>query len=203
MTESEWQTCDDPKSLLAAAMATPEVLRQIACRCCRRMLDQYPDDWSTRVFTDDGGYPGGYISPDDWRPRVLSEAVTAAERWVDGGLSEDALQLARKSAAEASTYSRWQWANHRLGDSATGAEYEVGFVAWKCSDAVAACCAEDICGSIGTCLSSAAEAVGFRWNDSTMRAAIAAESAAQAGVIRELIQCPKSSSSSASRPPTQ
>jgi hypothetical protein len=168
------------------ATLSDESLRSVACGCCRRMLEFFPADWSSQVFGKEEGDPGGYVRASDWRPDVLQAALDVAEGYIGGRVTAAQLRSAQQSAREVSTYEGWDCANHRLGDSATGAEYEVGYIGWKCSIAVASCCAEDIRNSVAECLSSAAEALGFRWDEAERRAAVEEERRALADLIREI-----------------
>ena len=185
MTASEWLDCDDPERLLAvvAGSACPGALRRVACLCCRRIFDNYPS-----MFHEVSGYPGALVSPAAWQAQTLVTAVAASEACGDGEPIIERFHTERVSAAATSSYQTWQWANYRLGDTASGADYEDAFLKWKSADAVAACCADDVRGTIASCLRSAAEAIGFRWDEAERVTAVAVERKAQAAVIRSVIR---------------
>jgi hypothetical protein len=147
-------------------------------------LERYPEGWAERVFRDASDFPGGYVSPTDWKPGTLREAIDVADASGREGLVPERLAAFQLSADAKSVESKWNWANHRLGDSASGAEYEVGYIAWNGTAAVTECCAADIAKSVVRCLEYAAAAIGFRWDHSEHLAALAAERNAQAEVIR-------------------
>lgn len=190
MTEAEWMACQDPEGLLGTVTATasPAELRKLACAGCRHVLGRFPDDWAAQVFWEETGSPGGYISPDDWPGLLLREAVRVAEASCSSEEPSGELLSVHGLAERVAhnLYERWAHANRRLGDAATGAEYEVGYVGWQVASAARDCCGEDIRASVGNCLKHATEALGFRWSESEQAAAIKREKAAMAELIREM-----------------
>lgn len=164
-------------------------LRPLAVRCCRRLLERFPDDWPSKVFLADDGHPGGYVSPNDWPGGLLVEAVRAAEA-IDGtGRGVEYLCSVHERAkviAEDCEHA-WRWADAKLGDSATGAEYEVGFVAWQVASAARDCCSEDIRSSVADCIQHTIAALGFRWGQVEHAAAFQAECKAMTEVVRNLL----------------
>jgi hypothetical protein len=192
MTDAEWLTSSNPKELLSTLLprASGESLRSLACHCCRRIFERYTADWADRVFQRETGYSGGYVGPSQWRPDVLLAAIDAAEGFIEKRVTAEQLQSAEQSARAVSTEQGFASASYRLGDSATGAEYEVGYVGWKCSDAVAFCCAQDIRGSVTACLSNAAESLSSGWIDFPNDYSVAAERRVQATLIRDIFGNP-------------
>ena len=190
MNEAEWSTCQDPGQLLATVVPTASLaaLRKLACAACRRILERFPDDWATKAFREETGFPGGYISPGDWPGRLLREAIRVGEAsCCSEEFAGELLSISASAGRVAhSLYERWAHANHRLGDSATGADYEVGWVGWHVASAARDCCGEEIRGSVGNCLKHATEALGFCWDASEQAEAIKVEKAAMAELIREM-----------------
>ena len=69
-------------------------------------------------------------------------------------------------------------------------DYEVAFIMWKGSEAVAAGCAPDIRGAISHCLNSAAAAIGFRMDEVDQIAGEAEERRVQAEIVRSILWYP-------------
>jgi hypothetical protein len=194
MTHDEWLAGNDPDPLLAFIRdAAPEgQLRAFACACCERMWEEYAPDWAQGVFRAETGDPGGYISPADWEDPRPRAAVRVAQAFSEGQASREDLGKAHREVAPFAedVMRNWAHANYRLGDSATGAEYEVGAVAAHAALAAAAASAADIRAAVARCADCAAQAVGFRWDDDRGREAVAAEKRVQAGMIRERFPFP-------------
>jgi hypothetical protein len=184
MTESEWLDCDDPDILLAvvAQHVSPDALRLVACACCRRIFETYRSMFYAAIDS------GQSVAPDSWQARPLLAAVEAAQAASDLGSAIEPVHAERASAAARWAHEQWQWANYRLGDTASGGDYEDAYLRWKSADAIAACCAEDVRETIAACLRSAAEAIGFRWTEADRTAAFAAERRAQADLMRRLLR---------------
>lgn len=173
----------------AVAQAPPRKLRQLAAVCCRLLIEQYPDDWPEKIFREEKGYSGGHVSPKDWPGPILLEAAQIAEALSTSDAAAIDLRPAHARAENAARdcYDAFCWANHKLGDSATGAEFEVGFVAWRAASAARDACAGEIKASIGDCIEHTIEALAFRWNESEGRVARRAECDAMAERIRKML----------------
>lgn len=170
----------------ALASASSEKLRRLACQCCRRLLERFPDDWPTQVFANETEHPGGHVSPGDWPGQVVMTAVQTAEAFCSNEC--DAAELGsmhdRAKAVAQNCYAAWRWADAKLGDSATGAEYEVGLIAWHVASVASHCCSDDIHSSIFDCIRHTIDALSFRWRESDKAAAIKGERKAMAEMIR-------------------
>jgi hypothetical protein len=173
----------------AVVEAPPWKLRQLAAVCCRLLIERYPDEWPEKIFREEEGHPGGHVSPKDWPGRILLEAAQIAEALStsDAGAIDLRPAYAKAKIAAKDCYDAFCWANHKLGDSATGAEFEVGFVAWQAASAARECCADKINGSIGACIEHTIEALAFRWNESEKPVALRAERDAMAERIRKIL----------------
>lgn len=185
MTESTWQRCEDPNLLLYEAdKALPKQLRRLACLCCQRIFKEHPHlFYGSRVSSEEYEYPAF------WEPETLLAAVAAAESCGGGAPAPEHAEGV--SEIVESGHTRWQWANYRLGDTASLWDYEIAFTIWKSAEAVAACCATDIRGSISHCLESAAAAMDFQMEDEAKQiAAVAKERRVQAEIVRSLIEYP-------------
>jgi hypothetical protein len=186
MTKSDWLRCEDPKLLLYVAnKALPEQLRRLACLCCQRIFEK-----RSYLFHGSRDPSEGYEFPGFWQPETLVAAVAAAEACEGGSPAPDHAERVSVIAEEGRD--RLQWANYRLGDTASAWDYEVAFVIWKSAEAVAACCATDVRGSISHCLESAAAAMEFQMemNEAQQIAAVAKERRVQAEIVRSLIEYP-------------
>ncbi|MCW8131650.1 MAG: hypothetical protein KIS92_14990 [Planctomycetota bacterium] len=192
MTEAEWSASRDPERLLAAVAgrASPEALRRLACAACARLLDKYPDDWGVQVFRAEGCAVGGYVSPEDWPAALLREAIRIADAAASATGRSEEMRAIHKAAGEAAErlHQRFQHANCRLGDAATGAEVEVGYVGWHGASAARDCCGEDIRASAAGCIGHVVEALGYRSYDAGKPPE--AEKAAMADLIRRMIPFP-------------
>src|SRR5438105_2866892 len=161
----------------AVARASPLKLRQLAVTCCRLLLERFPDDWPRKVFLADDQHPGGHVSPDDWPGGLVLEAIRTAEA-VNGTerVVEDLRSVHERAKVIAENcHNAWRWADHKLGDNASGAEYEVGLVAWQVASAARDCCSEDIHSSVAGCIKHTIAALGFRWGRVENGAAFQAE----------------------------
>jgi hypothetical protein len=85
MTEAEWLACDDPEPMLVFLGGRPSErkVRLFACACCRRL--------------------GHLFLADECR-----QAVEVAERFADGGASEEQLRQAHRLASRAHDAFRWR-----------------------------------------------------------------------------------------------
>lgn len=79
----------------------------------------------------------------------------------------------------------WSWANHRLGDSASGAEYEVGAVTFYTASACAAASQSQV--DLAGCGDHAARAIGFRWDEAQKTNAVGEERRRQCGIRRRFL----------------
>jgi hypothetical protein len=183
MNQSEWKDCSDPDRLLAAAggFASPAALRRVACACCRRIFKTHTRLWHTLAYWDRD-------TSERWAAHTLLDDVAAAE--ASGGPGVSAERRDQIAAAATESYKDWQWANYRLGDTASGGDYEDALIMWKTAAAVTACCADDIRSSIADCLSCAADSIGFRWIEAEKKAAVDAERRVQADIIRSNVAPP-------------
>jgi hypothetical protein len=150
-------------------------LRALACHFCERIWNHYPLDWASEVFADDSSSPGGYVSSSDWEDPMPREAVRIAKAYCAGLATREELEKAHQDVCDFAQrmYDDWQWANHKLGDSASGAEYEVGAVTFHSATAAAAASAEPV--DLAKCRENAALAIGFRWDPSEEAASVKQE----------------------------
>jgi hypothetical protein len=171
----------------AIAIAAPVKLRQLACACCRLLVARFPEEWPLQVFADETGDPGGHVSPDDWPGSMLLETIRITEVFCPTERGADALRSVHERAQVLAEerYNDWRWADAKLGDSATGAEYEVGIIAWHVATAARDCTSDDIHSSIRSCVQHTIEALAFRWQELEKAAATSAEREAMARLIRD------------------
>lgn len=158
--------------------------RRLACQFCRRIWERYPITWSDEVFANDNGNPGGYVDPAAWKNGVMRDALRVAEDYCEGRATSEQLAEVHRAVAEFAKEidGNWSWANHRLGDSASGAEYEVGAVTSHTAFACAIASAEQV--NLAECSEHAAEAIGFRWQKAERTVAVAEEKKAQDELAR-------------------
>jgi hypothetical protein len=177
----------DPQSKFAppADLSESRQLRLLACHFCRRIWEHYPVDWADGVFASDDGYPGGYVSETVWRDPKPRDAIEAAENFCRGLASAVDLVLAHAAVAAFAqeTWESWLFANRKLGDSASSAEYEVGAVTFYTAAACAAASDADLI--LGNCCKNAALAIGFAWDKKQERAQVEAEERIQEQTTRD------------------
>jgi hypothetical protein len=150
-------------------------LRALACHFCERIWNHYPLDWADQIFAKDSSSPGGYVSSSDWENPMPREAVRIAKAYCAGLATREELEQAHQDVRDFAQrmYDDWQFANHKLGDSASGAEYEVGAVTFHSATAAAAASAEPV--DLAKCRRNAALAIGFRWDASEEAASVKKE----------------------------
>lgn len=165
-------------------------LHLIAGEWCARIWKHYPADWSYGVFEGTAESPGGYVRPEAWTDPRPRRAVLCAQRFALGKIPADVLQEAHRSCAKFAedTYRAWMGANYRLGDGASGAEYEVGWVAAFTAKAAAAASSSDVRETIGVCAREAARAIGFRWSEREQLRAQAIETEVQTRIAHTLFE---------------
>ena len=173
----------------ALATGSSDKLRRLACQCCRRLLERFPDDWPKQVFANEREHPGGYVSPDDWPGQIALKAVQTAEAFCANECEADDLRSMgdRLKAVGKECYDAWRCANAKLGDSATGAEYEVGLIAWHVSRVACHCCSHEVHSSIVDCIQHTIDALSFRWGEFDKSIALKEERKAMADMIRNAI----------------
>lgn len=162
-------------------------LRALACHFCERIWNHYPLDWADQVFANDAndsGYPRGYaenryVSPSDWENLLPREAVRIAKAYCAGLATREELEKAHQDVRDFAERicNGWLFACHRLGDSASGAEYEVGAVTCHTATAAAAASAKAV--DLAKCSENAARAIGFQWDASEWAACVKKEESIQ------------------------
>ena len=162
----------------------PDRQRLLACYFCRRIWKHYSINWADEVFAKDDASPGGYVRSSDWQNPVMREAVKIAEDYGRGMATGEELATAH---AKVKVFAKemkdnWSWANHRLGDSASGAEYEVGAVTFYTASACSIASAPQV--NRARCSDYVAEAIGFRWNESEGAIAVQNEKEAHKELTR-------------------
>lgn len=174
-----------PEHERAANLPEAHRVRLLACHLCHRIWEHYPPTWAAEVFANDDGHPGGYVDPADWENPVMRNAIKVAEDHTHGLATADELAAAHQ-AVEAFTKEisdNWSWANHRLGDSASGAEYEVGAVTFHTASTCTAASAPEV--DVAHCSENAAHAIGFRWDRSERTIAVNKELEAHDEIMRK------------------
>jgi hypothetical protein len=198
MTQAEWEASSDPAVLLAwvREVASERQLRAFACACCQRVWEEYPLPWAQQVFERETADPGGHVQPADWTDERPRAAVRVAAAFAAGQASVTDLERAHEAAwAFASDIeSRWQFANYKLGDSATWAEVTVGFVAACAAAAACAASSPHIRHTVLTCVERAARALfgSFEgWQESSEDPGVLRVKQTLARILRELIEFPR------------
>jgi hypothetical protein len=117
------------------------------------------------------------------------EAIRTAEAFIETERVVEDLRSVHERAkvVTENCYNAWRWADAKLGDNASGAEYEVGLVAWQVAGAARDCCSEDIRSSVAGCIQHTIAALGFRWGRAENAAAFQAECKAMAEVVRKIV----------------
>ena len=163
-------------------------LRAFASTCCQRIWSQYPEEWADQVFENDKMSSGRYVGPEHWKQlRGLVHALdieAGADRRGSAGAHRQLDQFINEMAGKMSFVSQ------RLGDTASGPEYEVGRVTLCAATALRCAIAEDIRNNVVECAKHAAYAIGFRWNEADEWAAVDAEKRVQARLIQATLQDP-------------
>jgi hypothetical protein len=166
----------------------PDRQRILACHYCRRIWRHYSINWADELFASDDASPGGYVHPSDWRNPVMRDTARIAEDYGRGRATAEELATAHakvKAFAE-KMQDDWSWANHRLGDSASGAEYEVGAVTFYTASACAAASESQV--DLAGCGDHAAHAIGFRWDEAQKTNAVGEERRRQCRIRRRFLR---------------
>jgi hypothetical protein len=129
---------------------------------------------------------GQYVGPEYWKQ--LRGLVHAFD--IETGV--DRLGSARQQLDQFVNVmeGKMSFVSQRLGDSASGPEYEVGRVALCAARALRCATAEDIRNNVIECAKQAAYAIGLRWKEADESAAVDAEKRVQATMIQTTLQDP-------------
>ena len=165
----------------------PDRQRLLACYFCRHIWKHYSINWADEVFANDDASPGGYVRSSDWQNPVMRAAVKIAEDYGRGMATAEELATAH---AKVKVFAKkmeddWSWVNRRLGDSASGAEYEVGAVTFYTASACAAASRPEV--DLARCSEHAAHAIGFRWNEAEEASAVKEEKTRQRRLRRRFV----------------
>ena len=163
-------------------------LRAFASRCCQRIWSHYPEEWADQVFANDNMFSGHYVGPEYWKQ--LRELVHAFD--IEAGADRLGSAETRQQLDQFANVmeGKMSFVSQRLGDSASGPEYEVGRVTLCAARALRCATAKDIRNNVIECAKQAAYAIGFRWKEADESAAVDAEKRVQAIMIQAALQDP-------------